>query len=517
MKEKVLSIIFIMICIMILLQIKVNASILSTDKEVNSGDGNVTITVTSTQLLGTYKLEITDTAGLELVSASGGEVSADKKTITDSSTEGITTLGNFTFKVPTVSQDTTFNIKFHASILQTPNEEPIDDEDNIAVVKVKAPEAQTPPTNPEQPSTPNTPTQPEEKPAEEKKSSEARLSNLGIRPNDFTGFSRNKYTYDVEVPNDVSKVQVYANLVDSKAKIQSGTGNVELKEGANKVEVVVVAEDGKTKHTYTLNITRKAAEEEIPAVSTEPTEPTTEPVTEPTTEQTNLDEFGLSSLTIAGLNINPKFKTTTYEYTAGLTEDLSTLEINAKATSETGTVEIFGNENLQQGENLITIVVSDSADAEKSATYQITINKNYVPEKEEEVSWLNPSTWQIKQYIIIGILIVLIIIVIVAIILKAKLSRMDEDDDIDFPGVEELDKALTEHQELTNYDNKEKHKLFDEDDNISNKKVNNLSSKENNQEENKVFDKESDTREKVKKLFDDDGYTNTPKKKGKHF
>lgn len=498
MKEKVLSIIFIMICIMILLQIKVNASILSTDKEVNSGDGNVTITVTSTQLLGTYKLEITDTAGLELVSASGGVVSADNKTITGSSTEGITTLGNFTFKVPTVSQDTTFNIKFHASILQTPNEEPIDDEDNIAVVKVKAPEAQTPPTNPEQPSTP---TQPEEKPTEpakpteEEKSSEARLSNLGIRPNDFTGFTKNKYEYDVEVPNDVSKVEVYANLVDSKAKIQSGTGNVELKEGANKVEVVVVAEDGKTKHTYTLNITRKTAEEEIPADSTETTEPTTEQATSPTTEQTNLDEFGLSSLTIAGLNINPKFKTTTYEYTAGLTEDLSTLEIDAKPTSETGTVEIFGNENLQQGENTITIVVSDTADAEKSATYQLTINKNYVPETVEEVNWLNPSTWGLKQYVIIGTLIVLIIIVVVAIIFKVRLSRMDEDDDIDFPGVEELDKALTEHQELTNFDN----------------------SIENNDDNEDDDNKTSETREKVRKLFDNDDYASTSKKKGKHF
>ena len=486
MKNKIISIIFMIICIMILFQIKVNASIISTDKEVNSGDGNVTITVTSTQPLGSFELDLVDDGGLEIVSASGVAVSDDNKKITGASENGTTTLGSFTFKVPNVAQDTTYNIKFYASIMQTIDEVAIPDESNTAVVKVKAPEAQTPPTNPEQPSTPNTPTQPEEKPAEEKKSSEARLSNLGIRPNDFTGFSRNKYTYDVEVPNDVSKVQVYANLVDSKAKIQSGTGNVELKEGANKVEVVVVAEDGKTKHTYTLNITRKAAEEEIPAVSTEPTEPTTEPVTEPTTEQTNLDEFGLSSLTIAGLNINPKFKTTTYEYTAGLTEDLSTLEINAKATSETGTVEIFGNENLQQGENLITIVVSDSADAEKSATYQLTINKNYVPETVEEVNWLNPSTWGLKQYVIIGTLIVLIIIVVVAIIFKVRLSRMDEDDDIDFPGVEELDKALTEHQELTNFDN----------------------SSENND------DNEDD---EVRKLFDNDDYASTSKKKGKHF
>ena len=503
MKNKIISTIFMIICIMILFQIKVNASILSTDKEVNSGDGNVTIVVTSTDPLGAYTLDLTDTGGLELVSASGGQqISSDNKRITGSSTDGITSLGNFTFKVPTVTQDTTYNIKFSAHGMETTNLDSVPDASNTAVVKVKAPEAQTPPTNPEQPSTPNTPTQPEEKPTEpakpteEEKSSEARLSNLGIRPNDFTGFTKNKYEYDVEVPNDVSKVEVYADIIkNSNAKIQSGTGDVDLKEGLNKVEVVVVAEDGKTKHTYTLNITRKTAEEEIPADSTETTEPTTEQATSPTTEQTNLDEFGLSSLTIAGLNINPKFKTTTYEYTAGLTEDLSTLEIDAKPTSETGTVEIFGNENLQQGENTITIVVSDTADAEKSATYQLTINKNYVPETVEEVNWLNPSTWGLKQYVIIGTLIVLIIIVVVAIIFKVRLSRMDEDDDIDFPGVEELDKALTEHQELTNFDN----------------------SIENNDDNEDDDNKTSETREKVRKLFDNDDYASTSKKKGKHF
>lgn len=351
------------------------------------------------------------------------------------------------------------------------------------------------------------------KPAE--KSSEARLVDFGIRPKkyDFDNFKPDDYENSVEVPNDVKNIEVYAKTLDSKATIQSGTGNVELKEGLNKVEVVVVAEDGKTKHTYTLNITRLSAEN--PATEpTQSTEPTTEPTTDTTsTEATNVDEFGLSSLTIAGLNINPKFSTTTYEYTAGLTQDLSTLEIEAKATSETGVVEIFGNEDLQQGENTITIVVSDTADAEKSATYQITINKNYVPQTVEEVSWLNPSTWGLKQYVIIGTLVVLIIIVIVAIILKVKLSKMDEEDEIEFPGVEELDKALTEHQELTNFD--ENNKNQDNDFTTKNKKL--FEDNDNNNVENDDQDKNISTREKVKKLFDNEEIANTSKKKGKHF
>ena len=40
-----------------------------------------------------------------------------------------------------------------------------------------------------------------------------------------------------------------------------------------------------------------------------------------------------------------------------LSERLSSLEIEAKANKENATVEILGNENLQQGENTITILL----------------------------------------------------------------------------------------------------------------------------------------------------------------
>ena len=65
------------------------------------------------------------------------------------------------------------------------------------------------------------------------KSTEAVLSNLGIRPNDFTGFKPNKKEYSVEVPNSTSEVEVYATA--SKGEIISGLGKVALKEGNNTV------------------------------------------------------------------------------------------------------------------------------------------------------------------------------------------------------------------------------------------------------------------------------------------
>ena len=264
---------------------------------------------------------------------------------------------------------------------------------------------------------------------EESNTSEARLSNLGIKPDDydFTGFKRDITSYSVEVPNDVEEIEVYATAVSSKAKI-TGTGKISLKEGKNTATVEVTSEDGTNKKTYTIEIIRKEA-----------TATTEEP------ENNETEKLGLASLSIKYLNISPKFAVDTYEYTVGLREDLSSLEIQAKANKENATIEIAGNENLQQGENIITILVTDSENSEVT-TYQIIVNKNVIP-KEESVNWLKPSTWKLREKIIAAIIAVLIIIIITAIIIKIKISR-DIDEEIEFPGGEELDKALTEHQEL---------------------------------------------------------------------
>lgn len=261
---------------------------------------------------------------------------------------------------------------------------------------------------------------------------EARLKNLGIRPTeyDFSGFKRDTTKYTVEVPNELTEVEVYAEAVNSDAKI-TGTGKVTLQEGENTVNVEVTAPDGTTKKTYTLVITRTAA--------------TTEEPEEPTDNEEKV--FGLSQLLVKGQNISPKFSEDVYEYTIGLTEDLSSLEIEALASDDNATVEIVGNENLQNGENIITILVSN-AETGENATYQIIVNKNVQDETVVgKVDWLKPSTWGTREKIIVGVVIALIMIIIVAIVIKVRLARR-EDDDMDLPGGEELDRALSEHQEI---------------------------------------------------------------------
>ena len=530
MRKRLIKILLVLIIAIFSVQLKVQAAVItSTDKQVQSNSGSVTISVTSKQSLGSFKLKLIDNAGLTLENTTKGsssfEVSGDKLTITGSSSDGITSLGSFTFKVPTVTTDTTYRIKFSISGMETTNLDPVADETNTAVLTVKAPVVETPKDPEPEPETPSTTTpepKPEPTPEPQKKSSEARLKNLGIKPNDFSGFKKDKTEYSVEVPNDVASVEVYAEPLDSKAKV-SGHGTVSLNEGNNKIGVKVTAEDGTTK-TYILNIKRKTAEEvnaengenrlkslsikpeeyDFSGFDSEKTEYTAEvpneveqievaatamdsnaqitgtgmidleegenelkieviavsgekktytlTVTRKEAEKTEL--FGLSTLTINGLKLTPSFKVGTYEYTVELIEDLTSLEIKAKANTEDATVEIVGNENLQEGENIITILVKNE-ETEENATYQIIVNKNLpVVEIVEKTSWLKPSTWGKEEKIKFAIIIVLIILIICAIILKIRISKGNPKAmKVDLPGADELDKAIAEHQELVGEDN----------------------------------------------------------------
>ena len=128
--------------------------------------------------------------------------------------------------------------------------------------------------------------------ATNKKSSNANLSNLGIKPNDFSGFKPTITTYNVTVSEDVEEINVYATPQDSKATV-SGTGKKQLESGKNIVSVVVTAEDGTSK-TYTININKSGNAKN-------------------STKIDNQDgSKGLSELKIEGLTLEPEFSTNTY-------------------------------------------------------------------------------------------------------------------------------------------------------------------------------------------------------------
>lgn len=501
--------------------IKSNAAISAQSKQVNSGE-QFSINVTSDISLSAYSVKAQSYNGLEFVGSSGGTGSGTT-TISNALAQGGTTnLATFTFKAPSVEKDTQYTIRFSAEGMGDENLSSVPNSDKSVTITVKAPENNNSNSNNGNGGNNSSSSEPAAK------STEARLKNLKINPNDFTGFKRDKKEYSVEVPNSTSEVEVYAKAVDSKAKI-SGTGKVSLKEGSNTVEVVVTAEAGNTE-TYKLNIKRRTAEEEtqnasdatlknlginpkeydfsgfkkdqteysaevpneiktveiyaeatdskaqitgtgeielneganeakVEVVAQDGTKKTytitiTRKASEVATTSLDNTKFGLSDLTIAGQTISPAFKNDVYSYTVGVKEDLASLDIKAIATDSDAKIEIVGNENLQQGENTITIIVKNEK-TNQTATYQITVNKNVVSEAKQR-SFFNPSTWG-KEMIIKSIIVaVLVLLIIIAVVLKVKISKeakmengQDNDENIGFPGADELDKAIAEHQELT--------------------------------------------------------------------
>lgn len=270
-------------------------------------------------------------------------------------------------------------------------------------------------------------------------SSNANLSNLGIRPNDFTGFRPATTTYNVTVPEDVESVEVYATASDSKATI-AGTGNKTLQYGANALNVVVTAENGTTK-TYTINVTREGTEENAEEQPEEDTE---------NTEVVN----GLSNITIKDLELKPAFSSDIYEYTVDYIGEATSLDIQAVATDPSYTVEILGNEELKEGENTITILVSDT-EGNNVATYQLTVNKSLVDEealaREEEQK---QQEEQRRMFMIAGGIIALILIIVIIIIIKRRRNRVyaEEFSGVPFAGINDEDDYYDDYNSNDQYD-----------------------------------------------------------------
>ena len=316
-------------------------------------------------------------------------------------------------------------------------------------------------------------------------SSNANLINLGIRPHDFSGFRSNTTSYSVTVPADTESVEVYAEAQDSNATV-TGTGTVNLQEGENTINVVVTAEDGTTK-TYTIVITKETAED--------------------TGENTEIVEGeGLASLSIQNIEISPKFETNVYEYTAKYIGEDTSLQIEANPTNKEYQVEIVGNEDLKEGENLITILVSDS-DGNNVATYQITVNKSLV---DEEALAREQAEQEQRQRMIIGavIAVVVVIAIIVFVIIRRRRNRAfaeeysgvpfygmnKDDDDVNDEDFEETPKAL-----------KNKRKFIEEekDDGQDNNLNDNYDANEDFEDEKENYEEEN--QEIMSRLQDDEG------------
>lgn len=213
------------------------------------------------------------------------------------------------------------------------------------------------------------------------KSTDNTLSSLLIKNGEISPkFDKNVSNYSVNIPNDIDKLDISAITTDKKAKVKV-TGNENLSVGMNTVTIEVTAEDGSVRY-YTINVNKSE-------------------------EKSNNK---LSTLEVNGHVLSPTFDKNIFSYDITVPNDVNSLDIKALAENENAKVEIIGNKDLKEGNNVILVKVVDENGF--SQYYTLNVNK----EAKQEAKFLG-LTW--KSWLLIsGFLLLLGLLLFIIILLK---------------------------------------------------------------------------------------------------
>ena len=244
-------------------------------------------------------------------------------------------------------------------------------------------------------------------------SNEVTLSDLTVDGDTVDGFDPSVTSYDIgTVENDVTSITIGATPDDDNATV-TGTGEKNLEVGDNTFEVVVTAQDGVTKGTYTIKVTREA--------------------------DTNND---LKSLEIEGYDLAPAFDKDTTSYTLDVPSDVNSVTVNAEPDSDAATVTGDGEHQLQPGENTIEVTVTAEDGTEK--TYTITVTKE--EDDDEKITSEEYGHEMDDTYIYTGNLNAKVIN------LKNELDNDNEKLVVTLPSVDDGEGNMTDGEELTDND-----------------------------------------------------------------
>lgn len=243
-------------------------------------------------------------------------------------------------------------------------------------------------------------------------SSNANLKNLVIDQEGLTPmFSSVVTNYSLTVPEKVTKLNITPTMEQAGAKYWI-TGDEDLQMGKNIVTITVTAPDG-TKKTYTIYVDR--------------------------VQDTTKADASLKNLIIDGVELNPEFTPETLEYTLGqFDSSVEKLTILAYANSDNAKVEIQGNENFKDGENIIKIIVT-AEDGTTTREYTLKFNRDAKVIKTEESNsyqdvYEEPTKWEnfkhnVKENkLLLIVLAVTIIELIEILVLYKKLYSKDKEE-----------------------------------------------------------------------------------------
>lgn len=226
------------------------------------------------------------------------------------------------------------------------------------------------------------------------------LSSLNASVGTFdVEFDKDVTVYTLTVPYDTEKVILSGSLEDLLSTVE-GFIEYELTEDKTTAIINVTAEDGTVK-TYTVYIIK----EDAPVVQV------------PITYYYSSNNY-LKVLEVDGYEI--EFDKDTFEYKINVKNDVTSLDIKALAEQTGARVQITGNENFKEGENIVIITVT----AENGSTreYKLIVEK----EKEEQVV-VDIEESNTTEKIVIIVLIVLVVLGLLYLIFKK-----DEEDELSF-------------------------------------------------------------------------------------
>ena len=156
----------------------------------------------------------------------------------------------------------------------------------------------------------------------------------------------------------------------------------------------------------------------------------------------------LKQLTLLQGTLTPTFTPDVYSYSINVATGTTSVDITAEAGDEDATVEITGNTDLKDGENLITIMVKKGeGDKQQVTTYQITVNVG----EQETVVTTEKSSGPNILIIICGVAAAIIVISIITLIVINRRNKMDyddEDDDEDYANTTILNQNFNYADEL---------------------------------------------------------------------
>lgn len=155
-------------------------------------------------------------------------------------------------------------------------------------------------------------------------------------------FNKNTRNYYVAIPTTISSVEVNAQAESAKSTVKI-TGNTQLTKTENTIQIVVTSAKGRKK-TYKIIVTKQKE-----------------------------NTLKLQSLEIKGATFSPAFDSSKYYYTAEMkiNDDPKDITVEAVANNANAKVEVIGNKGIQAGENLVSVIVSNS---NETTVYEILIN-----------------------------------------------------------------------------------------------------------------------------------------------